>query len=686
MVKENAATWQPAAFNTGDGVSSTNGAIFRGDYLENLSVLSQLIFHAAYFGANLLDTGASGAAIGVYFLRTIASGSSSTLSRKGLTNGEFVRVTNGTHYWHATVVDDGSGYPTITITDALCDDTATPGVTYNNAGFISSLTICGSPVRDKFFATDLCFTNTAPDGITAANLARSSTDSTNLNTEITGIKTKADLAIDTSGKIETDAVIAKSIDKSVALSSDSPNNITKDGTCERALYGSDIAYGLTKTTPAATSYALSTTVKHGVYSGSFTSAAGGVGFQVDIDTEAAPVNGLAGKNVTLALWVRVTDADNLRIGFYDNVTGVNVTVQTIAANTWTLLNITKTINAAAVTIYGLIVSDSADALTCYVDNIGVFIGDTAFEIVPSVNAQIVHDRLDNSNVNYIFNSQLNIESWLNGTSAPPAGYQATAAVAQNTANEYVGDACADVIFDAAESFYQYVGLAATATLVVPELKGKTITFQAYIKRNAATAAILDLYITTNGTGGTTTVARYAIGDYTAYGLCAVTVTVPADATQISVGFINNGAVQARCYIDAIALYRSEYPQTWSPLTGWVIDDQLFDMVTPAAANAAYGNILTAGRFYPRKYTIVYGLHCYEGTLPGAASTDTFTVAIDGVAGTPAVIMANGGSSIMEAWALNSVAHTQYVTVVCSIAGINRGANAQARVYYATWGA
>jgi hypothetical protein len=123
------------------------------------------------------------------------------------------------------------------------------------------------------------------------------------------------------------------------------------------------------------------------------------------------------------------------------------------------------------------------------------------------------------------------------------------------------------------------------------VRGRVFNFAAAVKQSAATANACRLYITTNGTGGTTTYSTFH-GANTDWERLIVTVTVPVDATEISFGLVLANATPDY-YFDNAMVVATSVAQTsleWQPRNPVALSSSRIDSTeqliytTPADAN------------------------------------------------------------------------------------------------------
>jgi hypothetical protein len=578
-------------YEAGDGVNSTNGVIFNDVWTNLFTAISQFFGFGYYLGSNC-DDKASGAASCEIFLMLGGSGTT-TQRKRGATAGQYARVhyySGGEWYvWQVAVQEDGSGYPYIQFDSADCDSHSAADATaavpdYANATFIDNLRIFVADVFPKVYSSDIITNYEASEALLATGIATDNTASDAIGTEYGTTKTDVELAITTgTGKIKADQVDADSIDKAAAMSDDNPINLLKDGTTRNFLEGQDIAYGLEKY-GLATSWAEETTIIP--YPGKSTQEIVAGGSDVGVagvlahDVYAAE---LAGEYVTVVATGYTSVANNIKIGIWDDVTGLVTDTPTLGASAWKEasdgLYATVQVTAGATEVKAVILT--AGAGTIYVTDIAMYRGDSVFKHHPSPEAVVIHHTLDNQVYNdfpfgdcareYATNAFPG-HAWLNGVSTYPFPWDGTTfggTYAQETTEYHSANASISATIAATEGLTHLVGLGSTNTSIMQKYKGKACTFSCFLLKNGANTDYIDLQIVTDGTGGTTTTKRFYVNDYDTWGQIAVTLNeVPSDAGYIIVRIRNNGTADVTCYLDSFSVTQSAHPVAFSTLTCW----------------------------------------------------------------------------------------------------------------------
>jgi len=685
------------ALSPGDGATSENGRVKQSELVADFDDVSYAIFAGRFY----VEDRASDANNCDIWLENKSG------TKQGCVAGEkaYIYYASGAsidHMWTTDVVEDG-GDPYIRFSDADCETPASPSITYNNAGFIAAIIVVVQPVENLIEKDRIVVVG---DGaLTGDDIARSAADTTKLATKVTTLETQADSVIETAGGLKSDVVEASNVKKTgtdAAFENDLPKNILLDGSCERFIYRYDVAYGLDETTVAASSYAEETTiVKHGDSSQEFVTAAGGVGLKVLIDPEEGGVTNpgasqtigkdLQGKNITIACWYRGTVANNVEIGIWDDVGGYDTTVQTVAANTWTLISITKTVDAAAVEVYGIIRSSTVTATTHYVDAISVFPGETAFEIGLSVNSSVVHNQLDNRVYNFIPFGDLRGESagkepghaWLEGDTSPPTGWTGDGVTAVDDTDYYVGERSWQITLGAGEYFSHTVGLSTGAEFAIQQLVGRHVTFSLWLKDDGVDTEDLDLMIEENtGSWATVATASFPVESYDDWQQVAVTAYISPSATAVLVRIKNSGAARITALIDGLMFTQTEYPIQFTSISPWQYIKFEFGMSGSLTDSLMDCQGIT-GHIPIGICALVYGITVTEQA--SGTGDDVFTV-YEGGGSTPLSVTLGNGEDYESAsgnWNYFSAGDT--IGVYCNADSKEPGKDAFAVVHAITWG-
>ena len=635
--------------SVGDGATSENGRVKQSELLANFDDISYGIFKFRYKGTDLKDR-ASDATTCVVWLVTDSG------AKLGATAGEkaYIRYSTG-HLWEVDVAEDG-GDPYISFTDTDLQSPAASGIAdYSSGAFIDALTVLVTPIQELASNSSIVFVGEG--AVTGSDIARSSSDTTKVDTKITTLETQADSVIETAGGLKSNTVTATVVQKTgagAAFANDLPKNIILDGSAEKYIYNKSIAYGFEATVVAATSYSKEDTiVSNGTYSQKFTTGAGGVGLKVLLDPEEAGISSpgasqiigkdLAGKNITIACWYRSDVANNVEIGIWDDVGGYDTTVQTVLADTWTLISVTKTVTAASVEVYGIIRSSDATATAHYVDAASIFPGETTYEIGRSVNASIVNNELAISYYNMIPYGDLMMErypgapgddgnffghAWLSGSAAAPIGWTSDGVTRREESDFKYGNASWDMKLDAGESSYLYIGGSSSISYpAVQECRGRWCTYSLWIKRDGVgNTTDITIRINTNGTSGGNTDVDFTVNDYDAWQQVAVSAYVPTDCTSIQVSVRNDSGATIDILTDGFMFKPIPYPSAFVSATGWRLVEYTFSKSGVLSGSAISPNIfnhegLAIGIPIGMNLMIV-GMSAHVDTAADIASTAT----------------------------------------------------------------
>jgi hypothetical protein len=537
-----------------------------------------------------------------------------------------------------------------------------------------------------------------------AALETSLTDSTKGDTYIDDHEDKLDDVVKADGsdwvindEVVTGSALKKSGDNAI-MEDDSPRNLSR-GMFDNALYDNKVLYGLQKSAAPANGYAIETTiVKSGSVSQKFDSNGSAQGIEILLD-ELIDHDLLGSKKMTIVVWVRSNNANKLDIGFYDDVSGYQVTNQTYAANTWIKISVTVTIGSGATVVRGVVRSTDAVATDHYVDIAGIYIGETAFDpIAPSVYASMVNHALDNRVYNYLPFSDLSGEAaaagrepghaWLNGASAPPVGWDGTGDTTADDSTYYIGGRSWGIDLDPGEYFEHYLGIDPVAGRIGPlhEIVGKPVTFGLWLIKDGANTADLDIIIEEYVGMSWSEVASnsFTVNDYTIWAQIAVSGEISASADFVRVKIKNNDSVTITAFVDALMFTQTAHPIAYTSLTPWQYVKFEFGMAGTVTDSLMDCQGVT-GEIPVGINCIAYGMTVREGT--SALGTDEFWPKVGGGDETDLQVDLGNGEdyeSVHDKYGV-VISAGDTLGVYCNADGIAPGQDAFAVVHCLTWG-
>lgn len=500
-----------------------------------------------------------------------------------------------THCWETTVSVSGTDCY-ITFADAQCQFPAAPvGIgDYADSAFIDALHIILAPKRVYFPKTWLITADGAPGAIQAADIIDNATGNS-LATDVGAIKTRVDVALDGSGNLNADVVTPASLDSDAVSLTDCDDNILtagdmqSDGVDQKHLFGVENAG-----TPCATEIAVETTETHGWPRAQKGVATGtDQGFILPVNPHylnPGAAGPLAGRAVSVSVWVYCSVENGIKIGIYGSAGGYDdsVPAQTLTANTWTRIGLTKTFNAGDQTYYMSIRSALAGATTFYFNEPKLNLGTTNFEFSSSPYGDAARVMMETLPDNLLYNG--GFENWT--LADRPDGWAMVGdpvMVVQsygdgNPVNPHQGKSCVNITdLDEDEGIRQYLGLVTGGGVVGSELtnedrilglcRGRETLFSVFLKRADGGGADpitikINSYNGTTNTYNSVEILPPAFDvDWARYYLIH---TIQEDATQVYVEICNRevGSTNQKIYIDSAMVHVGEFPMLYRPSAGW----------------------------------------------------------------------------------------------------------------------
>jgi len=667
------------------GETDAEKRVDAGRIMDNYYTLRDIIAVVEAQGVNADESNATNGA------STVSQANLTVKTEQGetglLDDDDWVQIWDGgTNYWY---LKNTVGDNELSFSDTHLSAGSGPA-DYSNSAFIDGLIIKIVKFRDKVGKTNLITAGSHADKITGDDIEESALSTVKLGTVVSLHGGKIDDVTESDGgggyRVKTGSVIGTALVKigdGAIMADDSPRNLSR-GMFDNALYRADMLFGLQETPAAANDYDVETTiVQSGAVSQKFSTNGSAQGIEILLD-ELIDHDLLAGKKMTITVWIRSSLANKLDIGFYDDDDGYQVDNVTYAANTWTKVSITKTIGSSATEVRGVVRSTDAVSTDHYVDIAGIYIGETAFDpAAPSVSASVISNALNNRYYNYIPFSNLSAEfdgtkepghAWLNGDNSPPVGWTGTGATDIDNSDRYVGNRSWKIELDAGEYFLHTVGVSAVVGFegALGELSGKPVTFSLWLKKDGANTEDLDIYIEEN-TGAWSTVesGSFAVNDYDDWAQIAVTgvITDSALLGGVRVVIKNNGAATISAKVDGLMFTQTAHPVGMpGTVTDALMDCQQITGEIPVGINC-----------------IAYGMTVSEQTAN--TGTDSFYPRVDGVDKTDLQVDLGSG----EDYENISYPPGVYVSsgsklgVYCDAHGLNPGSNAFAVVHCLVWG-
>ncbi len=692
-------------YEAGDGVDSENGVVFHNAWNNLWTALSEFFGFGFYKGINCDNKSSNATSCEIWLM---LGGSGTTAQRKcGAVAGQKVRVhytTGGDRYIFLIDVQEDTGNPYIQfdkddVRGRTPTETAAAITNFADATFIDNLNIF---VADEFPAViadeDLLFQYDAPGSLIATDIPTDDTASDTIGDETVVIQGTVEAGLTAgTGIVKADKVTSDSLVNNEIMADDSPRNLSR-GMFDNALYRADMLYGLDESAAAALSYAVETTiVKAGSKSQKFSTNGSAQGIKILLD-QLVDMKLLAGKKMTIVAWVRSSVANKLELGFYDNVSGIQTTLVTHAADSWTKVSVTIAIGAAATEVYGLVLSTDGTAVNSYVDIAGIYIGETAFDpIAPSVYASIVNNVLGNRVYNFLPFSGLGRNdsgeepghAWLNGTNSPPVGWDGSGDTDVDDSDFMTMGRSWKIDLDAGEMFYTNIGIRTGSgwqSNPVNQLRGKSITFALWLKKDGTNTEDLDLTIEEDIGAGLTEVATnsFTVNDYSDWAQIAVTGVINSGAYYIRIRIKNNGSATITAKIDQLMFTQTAHPIAYTSLTPWQYHGERFAM----SGTVADGLMSQNGMAYEIPVgvnMIAYGMTVTEQS--SGTGTDSFYPKVGGVSETDLQVDLDGGEDYESVHYANGVYISSGDTlgVYCDADAVFRGDDAIAVVHCLIWG-
>jgi hypothetical protein len=347
--------------------------------------------------------------------------------------------------------------------------------------------------------------------------------------------------------------------------------------------------------------------------------------------------------------VRSNTENSVSIGIYDDVglLSVSVPAQTLAANTWTRVSVSKTFNAAAIDFYAALVANQACIF--YFNEPQMNVGSTSAAFAPGPYSDAARIMMETDNDNYLYNG--GFEKWT--LSTQPDGWALVGAptVIAYAALGLVGDGgqAAELTLDPDEGIRQYLGVVTGGGLaanilnnekrIVSMLWYKYVTFAVDILRMAAGGSDpirIGIYDRDNA-GNTEEGTVDVYPETSVWSRYYVTKRIQNDATQVYVEVADRtiGSAGQHILVDSAMVNVGKFPMQYRASMGWRQERWDFGY-NGAAADTQYCSIQgVAGGLGAARYPLCDTADQYvigriaARCMTAPAVSGVFTLGIDG---------------------------------------------------------
>lgn len=326
--------------------------------------------------------------------------------------GDWVYITDGVNVWGKSTGDA----PAVSDNDevSFCDDNLLSGEgpdDYSSPAFINSLVLLVSKFPIFVGKSQLNLRHDSLSGLTAEDIALSSSDETKIAGFASSLKERVDSVIEAGGGLKGDVISSTAID---------PNGFKYTGTKNLVMGGfhqdgnrDGVADGVEKLNGGSGEYELDTAVKKiGVSSQKVTSSTAGVGIKFNI----ADYEMLRGQKISVAAWIRVT-SQSARIKVYDGVSTYS-SAEIGSPGSWVRGTFTCTVDGSASELSVRLESTAAD--TQYYDGVMVSAGEMPWAYVENDEEKMAEDSMLSSPLNLLPNPAF--DDFSRGDDAMPDGW------------------------------------------------------------------------------------------------------------------------------------------------------------------------------------------------------------------------------------------------------------------------
>lgn len=605
----------------GEGSNATkrvDGAFFDANYED----INHALGVRQAWGADFIDEG-SAAAEGYY-----------SIDPAGTVDAEhYVVVSDGTSVWKVKAFADDE----IKIDD---DDIVNGGAgpaDYSASAFIESLHLWVDKTEKAGIFVDktqIVTTHDAPNALTGAEISRSSSDSSDLDTDLTAVED--DFAAEHTagtGAHQAGFLTASMLSTAAVFADEGFKNILRNGGFERWPQGPNAAPESEYwEADSATIAQESTTVLSGDYSMKIIAMAGdrGVKYSVPNYTD------YQGKTITVAARVKRSAAGDVYIKVDDGVGTTSGTAVTLSSS-WQTMHCTRAVDASAteLTIYFYA---SGGAATWFMDEACAVIGTTVQTYESSTHDDIAED--DVVPVNWLLNPGFETYD-MYGTATADSGYDRDYWVKYGLGSLQVGSVTSSPL-----SGHRSISLEGDSaalgsntgikqdigdlSVVRQALAGKTVCFSAwfYVPSSipAANTWRLEIY-----DGATTTYTEFEASDLTADTWTQLAVVADLRAAMstgdlvVRIYSVDGEDMGDEMHIDGACLNEGSRPMPgagYGEKSAWTRVTHVFQNAGALAGDAYVGLWQPVVRtFYPTKIDV----YCGTGPENGMGGTAEYTL-------------------------------------------------------------
>ncbi len=557
-----------------------------------------------YFDANNTDTNNALA---------VRQGFGVDFTDNGSTVGE-CRVTTPTGLFdieHWVIIGDGTrlwkkamhGDDDLRFDDGDIVNGAAGPADYSSAGFIDSLVVWStgsdtvSVVVDN---TEMVLTYDAPNALTADDIARSPTNSEDVDTSLTNLETAFDVEHDLATGVHDDSFLEpEMVNQNTCLQAEAWQNVIRYGKFEFWPAGVDAPpegwelYGAPTSVEQESSAG---NVRVGDYSVKITTSGVGQGIKY-----AAPnFRDYLGKVFTASCWVKQVAAGTVAITIDDGV-GTTTGLSVVLNGNFQQAFCRHTI-ANAATKLEVIIASVGGTPAFYLDEFSAYEGTMLKAYSRSPEGSIAeHDVVP---VNLLLNADF--EHWADVTAMADQWEDYGAGVSAPNADAHFGNQSLEITDTAAigQGACQRIGAFSD---VLAFLRGKTVCFSVYVKE-LTPGTSREFALTVEDNAGSTSIS-FDQDDYADWTRLWVVHEVDAAATLLTVSVsANQAAVVAGLLVDSACLnigsrpmpWAGNMPSIWSPVryfffkTGSVSTGTYLDEAWPVPE-----------RFYPTRMDVYW---------------------------------------------------------------------------------
>lgn len=597
-------------------------------------------------------------------------------------------------YWKTTIQVSGSDCYISFGNAQMYDPTAALSVIadYSAAGLRNGLTIRVFPGGDtlKISYDMIMLTDGAAGALQADNIINPTTGN-DIATDVNDLKTRVDVALDGAGALNSGIVTATSLDIDEVNAANScvnlleAGNLQQEGTDEKHLYGVEDTGGIT---PFLERVVVDgwTVSQGGIAAGS------NEGFLFPLDDQYDQ-DAFKGKAVTVQYRVRVTVANKIEIGTYDDDASFQMTTQTISANTWTDVTVTKTIGASATEVKGAIRATAA--CTFYVLKPQLNVGDVsyAFSCSPYFAAKDIAMSYHADNL--LFNG--GFENWT--LSTQPDGWHMVGTPTLGAGTSFFEGAYdCEITCDQDEGLRQYLGIvtnqgagavpAVNEGRIINYLQGRYVNLAVSMVRIAGADPIRISIHSHNGAVETETYKDIIPG--VVYNRYSISHLIQSDALYVWVEIVNRtgASVGQQVAIDAAMVNVGTFPLLYHESWGWRGTPYHFFSAVALTVASLNAQGVPAGR-YPMylgvtgQAQLILKAAVYAITAP-AGGNNTLRALPDGSNGVTVTLLAGSNNAVGHVTDYTDTNHICSVYLAADVSAIGGGANEADDVILTLW--